>query len=44
MDSMNRLSNMVAVLTNKVAQQQAAGAGGGGGNGAAEAAVGNVYN
>lgn len=45
MDSMNRLSNMVAMLTNKVSQQQATGAGGGaGGGGGAEAAVGNVYN
>ena len=47
MDSMNRLSNMVAMLTNKVSQQQgmAAGNGGnsGGNGGGADAAVGNVY-
>ena len=43
MDSMNRLSNMVAMLSAKVSQQQAAasagGAAGGGGGGAAGGAA-----
>ena len=48
MDSMNRLANMVAVLTNKVGQQQGMAVRNGGGAGTtgegADAAVGNVYN
>ena len=47
MDSMNRLSNMVAMLTNRVSQQQGMAAGNGGNSGenggGADAAVGNVY-